>query len=387
MDFKSIEYAEINLIGIVILFIMFTHMITTQKLFNRGANKYFTSMLVCNIIILATDTVIYFLRWKSAAIWLFLSNVMAVIFFITTVTTGYLWLMYTLKRLYPKLTLSIRKRILLLIPCFLCWIVIISSPWTKLIFYFTEQNRYMRGSFMWLTMFVILSYALISVIITIREMADPEYERIQSVYLTLLLFPLPAVIGSFVQLKFYGLTVEWICTAIALMTVFIDMQNIQISRDMLTGLFNRREIDKHIELELKKLNSAHHKLFVMMIDVDHFKQINDSYGHLIGDKALTDVSNILIKSFRTRDFIGRFGGDEFIVIGRLKIDEPIDHLIEKIHNNLNLFNENTGCHKISLSIGYVIYDSAIGLTTDRLIADADKQMYLTKNNKHHDPAT
>ena len=213
-------------------------------------------------------------------------------------------------------------------------------------------------------------------------MADPGYEREKNVYVTLLTFPLPAIAGNFIQMAFYGLSVVWICTAITLMIVFISMQYIQISRDILTGLFNRRETDKHIEWELKKFRSADYKLFIMMIDVDYFKQINDKYGHLEGDKALTDVADILRNSFRTRDFIGRFGGDEFIVIGRLKNGDNINTLINNIHDVQTAFNDNADTYKISLSTGYVVYDSGRGLTTDKVIADADEQMYIIKKNRH-----
>lgn len=382
MDITMAEYIEINFIGIVILLVMLIHMVAIQRLFNKGANKYFTMMLGCNIVILMSDTVIYFMRWHPSAICMFISNLMSIIFYGMAVLFGYLWLMYTLKRLYSKFSISLKTRFLLLTPCFLCWIVIISSPWTKLIFYFTEQNRYVRGNFMWLTMFVLVSYWMASFVITLREMKDPGYEREHNVYVTLLTFPIPAIIGNFIQLKFYGVSVVWICTTITLMIVFISMQNIQISRDMLTGLFNRRETDKHIEWELKKFRSADYKLFIMMIDVDYFKQINDRYGHLEGDKALIDVADILRNSFRTRDFIGRFGGDEFIVIGRLKKDDNVDTLIKNIHDVQTSFNDNAETYKLSLSTGYVVYDSAKNLTTDKVIADADEKMYSIKKKRH-----
>lgn len=382
MDIAMAEYVEVNLIGIVILLIMFIHMVAIQKLFNKGANRYFTSMLVCNIVILVSDTIIYFMRWHPSPICMLISNTMAVIFYGMAVYFGYLWILYTLKRLYPKYNITFKKRILLMLPCIMCWAVIISSPWTKLIFYFTEQNRYVRGQFMWLTMFILVSYWLAGFVITLREMHDPGYEREKNVYVTLLTFPLPAIAGNFIQLKFYGISVVWICTAITLMIVFISMQYIQVSRDMLTGLFNRRETDKHIEWELWKFRSADYKLFIMMIDVDYFKQINDKYGHLEGDKALTDVADILRNSFRTRDFIGRFGGDEFIVIGRLHAGDDINNLVNNIRNVQTVFNENAETYKISLSTGYVVYDSAKDLSTDKVIADADEQMYIIKKNRH-----
>lgn len=381
MDIAMAEYVEVNTIGIVILLVMLWYMLVIQKYFDKDANRYFIYMLITNIVILVSDTVMYFMRWRKSSVCIFISNLSGIVFFIMDIVFGYLWLMYVIKRLYPKRDIVLRKRLIIMSPCFLFGILVVTSPWTKLIFYINEQNRYIRGDYMWLIMFVLVVYWFIGVCITLREMLNPDYVRENYIYMTLLLFPLPSIIGNFIQMLFYGLSVVWICTAVALLVVFIGMQNIQVSRDMLTGLFNRRQTDKHMVWELDRLHGNDYKLFIMMIDVDYFKSINDKYGHIEGDKALINVAAILRKSFRTRDFIGRFGGDEFIIIGRIKDEQEMQQFLDNMKAEQEAFNKVSNTYKISLSAGYVVYSSKAGLTIDKVIADADAKMYEVKKDR------
>ncbi len=378
---ELIDYIEVNSIGVAILAVMLIHMLGIQKYFNKNANRYFTYMLIDNMIILVADTIIYLTRYHKQKFCFFISGLSAEIYYLATVLFGYLWLMYAIKTIYPKYVVSVKKRRLLALPVIICALFIIPSPWTKLIFYFTDQNRYVRGSLMPLTILAVLIYVAASYVVVVHEMRNPGVERANRSYVALLIFPLPAVAGCFIQWKFYGVSLQWICTAISILICFVEMQQTQISRDMLTGLYNRHETDKQISWQLKKNISPSDRLFVMMIDVDAFKQINDTYGHVVGDQALVNSASILIKSFRTKDFIGRFGGDEFIVIGRLGNDEDADSFVENVHKNQQAFNEKAKTYKLSLSVGYIVYDSSDDLTSDKIISDADQQMYMVKNKR------
>ena len=163
-----------------------------------------------------------------------------------------------------------------------------------------------------------------------------------------------------------------------LLVLVINVQNNYLLRDPLTGLFNKRQINQQIMWEVKHIKNAKYYLFSIMIDVDRFKQINDTYGHIIGDKALIDVAGILKENFRKRDFIGRFGGDEFIVMGHIKERNEINILIERIKFLEREYNKKNNIYSLSLSIGYSVFDKNDNISFENFINEADSKMYNIK---------
>ena len=105
--------------------------------------------------------------------------------------------------------------------------------------------------------------------------------------------------------------------------------------DKLTGLANRMHLDDQLEIEFKRASRHKHELVLLVIDLDHFKQVNDTYGHLGGDAVLREIARHLSDGLRQTDFIGRYGGEEFVVIlpetslkNALPIAEKLRKLIE-----------------------------------------------------------
>ena len=84
--------------------------------------------------------------------------------------------------------------------------------------------------------------------------------------------------------------------------------------DTLTGLLNRRAILEKLDEWLQQVRRYQDRLSVVMVDIDHFKQVNDEYGHRVGDRVLADVAGLLRRNVRQTDFCGRYGGEEFLVI-------------------------------------------------------------------------
>ncbi len=150
--------------------------------------------------------------------------------------------------------------------------------------------------------------------------------------------------------------------------------------DVLTKIFNRREILRRSEKIYNKVKKDLESYCIMMIDVDNFKNINDTYGHQIGDKVLATVAKTIKESIREDDIVGRYGGEEFIVIvkddynSNLKMAERIRGNIEKIVINVD---ENKFI-KVTSSIGITEMD-AKDKTLQQIISDSDKALYEAKN--------
>ncbi len=150
--------------------------------------------------------------------------------------------------------------------------------------------------------------------------------------------------------------------------------------DYLTGLPNRKSFIKTFKNSLRERNLNSNHLFVVMADIDYFKNINDTYGHEAGDIALIELSHLIQAKLRTDEIIARWGGEEFLLC---LIDTDIDNVkdfVEKIRKEVEDLEISYKSKKIRLSLtfGIAIYNSP--MTVDHCIRDADNALYLGKNN-------
>lgn len=155
-------------------------------------------------------------------------------------------------------------------------------------------------------------------------------------------------------------------------------------KDELTGLYNRYYLKDYLAKLIEKLKrNKNNKLFLIFIDLDNFKLINDTYGHNKGDNVLKEVAEILTANFRKYDIISRYGGDEFIVL--LESNEDPTKRINALRQNIEeIFKE----FNLSFSYGISIFPDDIeniNMPTQEiiklLIEIADKRMYEEKTKK------
>jgi diguanylate cyclase (GGDEF)-like protein/PAS domain S-box-containing protein len=147
----------------------------------------------------------------------------------------------------------------------------------------------------------------------------------------------------------------------------------QAIRDPLTGLFNRRFLEESMGQEMARARRADLSLGVIMLDMDQFKHLNDTYGHEAGDRRLREVARVLVSNIRAGDVACRFGGDEFIV---LLPGASLECVVHKGRHLCDLLN-STGC---SCSMGVAVYPRD-GATGAELIRSADAALYRDK--AHH----
>jgi diguanylate cyclase (GGDEF)-like protein len=147
--------------------------------------------------------------------------------------------------------------------------------------------------------------------------------------------------------------------------------------DKLTGLYNRVKTDSTLQHQIDIFTRYDTPFSILILDIDHFKQVNDRYGHLIGDKALVVISEILKSELRKTDIAGRWGGEEFIVIlPGTKLDGALE-LAEKIRI---LVHERRFCrkHKVTVSIGATEIDESDNFNS--IVKRADDALYQAKEN-------
>ena len=147
--------------------------------------------------------------------------------------------------------------------------------------------------------------------------------------------------------------------------------------DTLTGLSNRIKLDVQFGLELDRAKRYHRPLSIILIDIDNFKKVNDDLGHLMGDKILVDLAQVANVNIRSTDTIGRWGGEEFLVICP---ETPLSEALLVADRIRRAIQENSFAskreHTVSSGVAMLIDDESV----DSLLHRADTYLYHAKKN-------
>lgn len=147
------------------------------------------------------------------------------------------------------------------------------------------------------------------------------------------------------------------------------------STDALTKLFNRAKLDESIQNEINRAQRFKHSLGLILLDIDHFKHTNDTYGHDIGDKVLQEFSDILKQYTRDTDIVGRWGGEEFLIICPETDLEGLKKLAQGLRDKIEKYPFSIVKHKTS-SFGLTLYQEGNDLKD--LVKKADQALYSAK---------
>ena len=159
----------------------------------------------------------------------------------------------------------------------------------------------------------------------------------------------------------------------------LELKNRELNKlaitDQLTGLYNRLELDAVLQNETARYSRSHNPFGLILMDIDNFKLINDTYGHLTGDIVLVSIARLMFESIRNTDIIGRWGGEEFLIICPETDKDGIIELAEKLRKNISShhFQEVTKC---SASFGATIYREKDDIK--QLIKRTDEALYEAK---------
>ena len=151
--------------------------------------------------------------------------------------------------------------------------------------------------------------------------------------------------------------------------------------DPLTGVYNRHALAEILEAEVSRARRYRHPIGVLMVDVNRFKEVNDRFGHTVGDRVLCGVAEALCRSVRESDIVVRFGGDEFLVL-LIETDGETEIVKERIAHELALRGQMsfTPEFPITLAIGTAHWDPSIEESIERVLHRADVAMYARKRD-------
>lgn len=248
------------------------------------------------------------------------------------------------------------------------------------IFYlYDENNVYHRGPFFLLRGILIFIFLILLAVysVVMRKHIDRHYRP------ALMMFPFIVFIGGLLQIVFAGIQFEYAGMTIGCLLIYLFLQSKDTNVDYLTNAMNRRSLDGVLQSKIKTGKN----FSGIMIDIDYFKKINDTYGHAVGDDALQPAAHILRQAFLNRRDanIFRFGGDEFCIITDDADEEALKETVSSIKEKLTFYN---GKHRIpvalSFSIGQAVYVGKSGLSQDDFMKSIDSVMYFDKQKNHRD---
>ncbi len=377
-------YVEISAIGIILLVII---LITQQRTSGfSAAQRRFNDLLYTMIVMLVVDAACWLIDGTQFRFARELNYVLETIYYAFQIILPFLWAVYVEIALSSDLKSARRRINIATVPLIIFIIALVFNFNRGFVFIIDENNVYHRASGMYVyaaLTYVYLVYGSIRALIKAKDSTWVDDKR--RCY-TMAFFTVLPLIAGIIQALFYGISLNWIIATVSAVLVYIDSLDHQISSDPLTGLNNRRELTKYLLREMRDRDTTRNGfLTLIMMDVDEFKQINDTLGHFYGDNVLIAVAGILKASCKnTEAFLARYGGDEFCIVLPASTEADTQKVVERIALQQEEWNKShLDMHAVSLSIGCAVWDAQKDSGYEALITRADKKMYESKKKKKH----
>ena len=246
-------------------------------------------------------------------------------------------------------------------------------------FYYFEDGIYYRGEFFLIRAVIMMIYIFMLLVYAImfRNNIMSEYKQM------VLFLPGLSLVGAVLQVFFANLDTTYAGISLGCLILFFSYQSRDVNIDYLSGVLNRRGLDIKMQDMVKNSISNGKSFVAIMMDIDFFKDINDNLGHEAGDKAIKKIAGILLDTFGSDTYIGRFGGDEFCVIIKDLDDDQINKKIEEVHKQFKKMRMKYGWPSmVDVSCGYNRYASDCGMSAKQFQELIDKKMYEEKQIHH-----
>lgn len=375
MDFTS--NLLINVFAITILLVLFLTLALGR---NRStlSTKLFSLIIITVIIQLVADV---FGRMDGITTFSvpIANQIGNFVLFLLNPIPSILWILFIISHIYGDVKITKRIVIPIAIYSVLHLAAMTINIYYPIYYSIDANNVYRRGPLFILSLIWSMLPLIIGFILTIIK----RKEIIPLKFNSFVFYPFAPVIGTVSGLLFYGYSIILPSLTIGILLVFNGIQNDSIVFDYLTGVYNRRALEDRLR---KKIGDSNHQFGAIMLDIDGYKKINDTYGHLVGDRALSDFAKALRQSVHIKDFVARYGGDEFVLVINCHSTKDLENIIEQIYLSLKRLNDREMYpFKFDVSKGYALYSS--NLTLEQFIDQLDSKMYEEKKTKLLNNAT
>lgn len=372
-------YMEIQLICIVFFAVLLYRIMKTED--RRISQLYFILLLFASIACFTFDfaqTIVNELNPTNEIAALYVCNIL---YYIALGGQCYYWFMYSEAEQESRVVASKRLRYLAMIGWLIIALMAVTAPFNHLLFYVTDEGVYTRGSLHIVQLIISYLYlgstAIKAFVGSLRATNISTKEHLRTVAYQIV----PVFITSALQVLWPNLPLICAGCADSLLFCHLAMQEENISLDPLTGVNNRRRLLRNMEDLIERAQDGGQPFGVLMIDADNFKGINDTYGHVEGDRALVHIGRVLKSLGKPGLNIYRYGGDEFIVTSDDGSEAELAEVAQQIQTAVAIEAQSMEApYSLSVSVGYTTYEKS-DTTPAALIERADQHLYEQKRNK------
>jgi len=293
---------------------------------------------------------------------------------------GYFWFCFSLAHFESNVTNERRLTIIAAIPALLVIPLHIIGYFTNQNVIFTPDGDVAYGLVHTIAALIAVFYLVAATAVAISKYRHSTTRAQHNASLVFIMFMVAPATSGIIDSFIPDMPVAAAGIMISIVFVMMALQKTRISNDALTGLNNRRSAESFLEDRIPHA-TAEHPLYLFIVDMDRFKSINDTYGHLEGDHALRLMAEALRRvCTQANAFAARWGGDEFVLIcAETELASP-KTVSELIQNMLaKVAQDSRVNYDLSCSVGYAVCESASKDRT-RLVSDADKMLYRNKQS-------
>lgn len=365
---------QVNIVLFILLLILFGH---TYFNMNRKniTNRLFMWIMGLTAFAIMLEILSVILNNPNLKQFMVMQKIVNVLGFSVTPIIPFLGYIFSKEWVnrYQKDKIKLNK--ILLLPLLINGIMAFVSYSVNLLFYVTSENTYERGPLFFILPCVSYFYFGYNLYFIYKQRKRFSWWELRIFNL----FYIAAGVFTGIQIVYSSYLTIWNGTAMMIVIIYIFILNDQVHRDRLTGLENYSSYERYIEnISFKKIN----KLFIINIDIDDFKSVNDKFGHNEGDEALKMFANLLIDSFplRRKKLI-RVGGDEFLILLEVERKEIVDNYIQNLNKNIEAYNKTKEKpYELKFSYGVACCSNSKEDIHD-ILKCADKLMYEQKKSR------
>ncbi|GEP64152.1 GGDEF domain-containing protein [Clostridium beijerinckii] len=365
---------QVNIVLFILLLILFGH---TYFNMNRKniTNRLFMWIMGLTAFAIMLEILSVILNNPNLKQFMVMQKIVNVLGFSVTPIIPFLGYIFSKEWVnrYQKDKIKLNK--ILLLPLLINGIMAFVSYSVNLLFYVTSENTYERGPLFFILPCVSYFYFGYNLYFIYKQRKRFSWWELRIFNL----FYIAAGVFTGIQIVYSSYLTIWNGTAMMIVIIYIFILNDQVHRDRLTGLENYSSYERYIEnISFKKIN----KLFIINIDIDDFKSVNDKFGHNEGDEALKMFANLLIESFSLRrKKLIRVGGDEFLILLEVERKEIVDNYIQNLNKNIEAYNKTKEKpYELKFSYGVACCSNAKEDIHD-ILKCADKLMYEQKKSR------